>query len=135
MDRITRHINAYREEGRLLQHEERRIVRLKRRIENNPAILLTFGTIIGDGSHVQVADTYEDGKIVLAQPVGDNLHASVMSKAARGCDRASEIAYPGLRACLLMWLAEAERANRTAIDAWAARDPIAEAVALPAVTS
>lgn len=123
---VRKHLDAYDWEGRTIGATLDKIMRLRERVGGSPLMEIRFGGVGIEGVAVPT-DYHRDGSIVL----GDPTHvASLKGFVVEGSARASEIAGPGLRACLLMWLAEWERKTANALDAWKGRDPLAEAMAL-----
>jgi hypothetical protein len=125
------HLAAYEKQGGDLRAEQDEITRARAMIDSSPAVLLTFGSVWRRSSAVPYQFDPNGMRILLG--VADRLGGedSVDGHVHRGRVRASEIAYPGLKACLLMWLNEWEARMRGDLAAWEARDPVAEAAALP----
>lgn len=136
---IRKHLDEYEAEGRVLHAELADISFQRARVTKNPVVRLTFGDVTS-GSFVpeyweKDSDYPERARpIVLHQPGGgypEHINtARCRIPIAAQMVRASEIAYPGLKACLLMWLDQRETHARKALAAWEARDAVAEAVAL-----
>ena len=138
---IRSHLDAYEKEGADIQSELSDIAFQRKRITENPSIRLTFGQ--ESSGHLR-PDYYERENNSFSRPIvltsgNDKAPTSAPSVAsgtdrnvlvARDCSGASAIAYPGLKACLLMWLDQREAHARKALAAWEARDAVAEAVAL-----
>lgn len=141
-DAIRAHLSTYEKEGATIRAELADIEFQRKRITENPSIRLVFG-INGGSRHLP--DFYERehsgyGKveskpIVLTAPDTEaptsagKIGHSTVDTVATDCAGASNIAYPGLKACLLMWLTQREAHAKAALIAWAGRDAVAEAVA------
>lgn len=138
---VRDHLTAYEQEGREIDAELEDIAFQRRRITTNRVVRLVFGTVGNSG--VFAPEWSEDREypnrlrpIVLTQP-GATYPAFLPDSrsredVARQLQHASELAYPGLRTCLLTWLDQREIHARKALAAWEARDAVAEAVALVA---
>ena len=145
-DAIRKSLAAYEMEGATIRTELADIDFQRKRITENPSIRLVFGTAVADrGPHrpdyyERPNDSYEvvPRPIVLTAPglpapsAVDTIGRSARAAVATDCAGASTIAYPGLKACLLMWLDQRETHAKRDLAAWAARDAVAEAVAFAA---
>ncbi len=137
---IRKHLDDYEKEGAAIQEEIADITFQRNRITKNTSVRLVFGKA-GRGAtfepeYWEQADASPTSlrPIVLSSP-GEDAPARVPHPrtdvyVARQMSRASEIAYPGLRACLLMWLDQRQAHAERALTAWKARDAVAEAVAM-----
>lgn len=126
------HLAAYEALGRTLRAEVNQIARARTLIDTSPVVLLTFGHVARDTMNAPDR-VFGDGRQIV---LGNAKHIATVKAGQRDqmndhCERASEIAYPGLKACLLMWLLEWEARVKRDLAAWEARDPVAEAAALP----
>ena len=142
MATVRQHLDTYDREGRAIKREADRIDRIRRRVNSGGSVLLAFND--GSNNGVLVAEfTDPEDAIVLSDPMRERraCHSvqggrhSQSLHIVKEMARASEIAYPGLKACLLMWLNEWEVRVKRDLAVWESRDPIAEAAALaPAAT-
>ena len=146
-DAIRAHLSAYEKEGATIRAELADVTFQRKRITENPSIRLVFGAAAADGSnhrpdyYEQATDHFTSAKpIVLTAPGSDapktvdRVGHSGRVEVASDCVGASNIAYPGLKACLLMWLTQREAHAKAALAAWEARDAVAEAVAKATIT-
>lgn len=145
-DAIRKSLATYEAEGAAIRVELADIEFQRKRITENPSIRLVFGTAPADGAphrpdyHERPNDHYSvvTKPIVLTAPglpapsSVDKIGQSARASVATDCAGASAIAYPGLKACLLMWLDQREAHAKRDLAAWAARDAVAEAVAFAA---
>lgn len=146
-DIIRAHLAAYEKEGATIRAEIADIGFQRKRITENPSIRLVFGVVGQDGDPHR-PDYCERGTdtlmvprpIVLTAPGSaaprsvDRIGHSGRAEVATDCAGASAIAYPGLKACLLMWLDQREAHAKRDLAAWEARDAVAEAVAKATIT-
>lgn len=142
-DIIRKHLQAYEQEGVALQMEAKCVASLRRRVTDANAVHLDLGQLRPDGafapddswreyaSHAgPIVLTAADAKCRTMKITTRYGHEQVKSVGA-DCD----IVYPGMQACLLVWLDGWAARVEAARVAWAARDAVAEAVALGEVQS
>lgn len=137
---IRKHLDEYEEAGRKIQAELGDISFQRNRITENTAIRLVFGGVAASAAFApeywEAGADYPDQArpIVLHQPGGRGpthiMTPRGSTPIAGQMVQASEIAYPGLQACLLAWLDQREAHARAELAAWEARDAPAEAMAL-----
>lgn len=119
-------LSAYDRHGWALNQERSRLASLRNIIETTPHIQIRLGERRMYGSAMEFnSRSLPGGHDILVS----NAAPAPTDNVPYANERADAIVGPGLRACLLMWVAEQERDLRAATEAYRARDPIAEATA------
>lgn len=131
---VTAHLAAYQRTGSEIEQRRSDLRGIRKRIESAVLVNVQFGDARRSTMNAAPAFTEINYgpciKPIVLGPSG--VLATLGDNVVDGAARASEIALPGLRACLMAWIQEQEEALAAAASAWEARDPIAEASALVA---